>query len=48
METSKFKLDKKKYSIPIMKKIDSIKNKTLGTLRQGTKDGQTGREGRHS
>lgn len=39
--------DKKVYRQPIIQKIDSIKNKTLGTT-TGTKDGQHGWEGRHS
>ena len=39
---------KKVYKTPTLIKLDSIKNKTLGTLKQGIKDGTAGWEGRHS
>jgi len=37
---------KKIYTTPVVKKIDSIKNKTLGTYNQGSKDGTAGWDGR--
>jgi hypothetical protein len=48
MQRFQIKSDKKNYNTPVIKKIDSIKNKTLGTLIKGTKDGQYGNDGRHS
>ncbi len=48
MQISKIKLDKKNYNTPVIKKIGLIKNKTLGSLKHGNKDGQHGWEGRHS